>query len=177
MPDNIELKPMGKSAPSVPPRHPESSSLHASFKAAEEKARAAVHLQEGNLDAISIYGLAVSAWYAHLSYSRDEVRKADNQVRSTCAPSTIVSKDHPFLRSKPSFTPYHNLLSRSLRYFHPSRIILNPNPLPRTLHTSSILPPNPRSRISSPISESLPKTIVGIDGRTYDFECIVRVEY
>jgi len=62
MTDNIELKPMGKSAPSIPPRHPESSSLHASFKAAEEKARAAVHLQEGNLDAVSIYGLAVSAW-------------------------------------------------------------------------------------------------------------------
>ena len=68
MPDNIELKQMGKSAPSVPPRHPESSSLHASFKAAEEKARAAVHLQEGNLDAISIYGLAVSAWYVHFKY-------------------------------------------------------------------------------------------------------------
>jgi len=62
MTDNIELKPMGKSTPSIPPRHPESSSLHASFKAAEEKARAAVHLQEGNLDAVSIYGLAVSAW-------------------------------------------------------------------------------------------------------------------
>jgi hypothetical protein len=63
MPDNIELKPMGRSAPTPPPRHPETSSLHAAYKAAEEKARAAVHLQEGNLDAISIWGLAVTAWY------------------------------------------------------------------------------------------------------------------
>ena len=67
MTDNIELKPMGRSAPTPPPRHPEASSLHASFKAAEEKARAAVHLQEGNLDAISIYGLAVAAWYVPFS--------------------------------------------------------------------------------------------------------------
>jgi hypothetical protein len=62
MTDNIELKPMGRSAPTPPPRHPDTS-LHASFKAAEEKARAAVHLQEGNLDTISIWGLAVTAWY------------------------------------------------------------------------------------------------------------------
>jgi hypothetical protein len=62
MADNIELKPMGRSAPTPPPRHPETSSLHAAYKAAEEKARAAVHLQEGNLDTVSIWGLAVSAW-------------------------------------------------------------------------------------------------------------------
>lgn len=65
MPDNIELKPMGRSAPTPPPRHPETSSLHAAYKAAEEKARAAVHLQEGNLDAVSVWGIAVAAWYVH----------------------------------------------------------------------------------------------------------------
>lgn len=62
MSDNIELKPMGRSAPTPPPRHPETGSLHAAFQAAEEKARAAVHLQEGNLDAVSIWGLAISGW-------------------------------------------------------------------------------------------------------------------
>ena len=64
MSDNIELKPMGRSAPTPPPRHPDSGgSLHSAFQAAEEKARAAVHLQEGNLDAVSIWGLAVAGWY------------------------------------------------------------------------------------------------------------------
>lgn len=69
MSSNIELKPMGRSAPTPPPRHPDTASggsLHAAFQAAEEKARAAVHLQEGNLDAVSVWGLAVAGWYVPL---------------------------------------------------------------------------------------------------------------
>jgi hypothetical protein len=65
MADNIELRPMGTSKPPLPPRHPETStggSLSAAYRQAEEKAKAAVHLQEGGLDSVSIWGLAASAW-------------------------------------------------------------------------------------------------------------------
>ncbi|WWC90053.1 uncharacterized protein L201_004985 [Kwoniella dendrophila CBS 6074] len=85
MSDHIELKPMGKSAPlpppPVPPRHPATNtnnntsslgdslpgSLGKAYRTAEEKAKAAVHLQEGGLDAISIWGLGLAAWYSILA--------------------------------------------------------------------------------------------------------------
>ena len=54
---SYELKPM---KPPVPPRHPEAS-LGASYRQAEEKAKATVHLERG-LDAVSIWGLAASGW-------------------------------------------------------------------------------------------------------------------
>ena len=66
MPDNIELKPMGTSKPPIPPRHPDTATegtLSAAYRQAEEKAKAAVHLQEGGLDSVSVWGLAASAWY------------------------------------------------------------------------------------------------------------------
>ncbi|WWC69495.1 uncharacterized protein I206_103437 [Kwoniella pini CBS 10737] len=75
MSDPIELRPMGKStAPLPPPRHPATSSiadalpgsLGKAYKSAEEKAKAAVHLQEGGLDAISIWGLGLAAWFVIL---------------------------------------------------------------------------------------------------------------
>jgi hypothetical protein len=56
--DNIELKPIGKSAP---PKHPQSS-LSSAYKMAEEKAKATVHLQEGSFDAISLWALGSTAW-------------------------------------------------------------------------------------------------------------------
>jgi hypothetical protein len=49
----------------VPPRHPDAEtggSLGHAYKVAEEKAKAAVHLQEGNMDSISYWSLAAAGW-------------------------------------------------------------------------------------------------------------------
>lgn len=66
MPDSIELKPMGASKPAPPPRHPHADTaagqLGRAYRLAEDKAKAAVHLKEGQLDATSTWGLAASAW-------------------------------------------------------------------------------------------------------------------
>ena len=66
MADNIELKPVGKSRPipDVPPRHPDThpGGLGAAYRAAEDKAKAAVALNEGGLDAVSIWGLVSASW-------------------------------------------------------------------------------------------------------------------
>ncbi|ORY33807.1 hypothetical protein BCR39DRAFT_557032 [Naematelia encephala] len=69
MSEPIELQPLGSSKPPLPPRHPDSvpGTLHAAYRAAEEKAKAAVHLQEGALDEISIWALAASAWFSILA--------------------------------------------------------------------------------------------------------------
>jgi hypothetical protein len=55
---SFELDPM---KPPVPPRHPEAS-LGAAYRQAENKAKAAVHLERG-LDLVSIWGLAAAAWW------------------------------------------------------------------------------------------------------------------
>jgi hypothetical protein len=59
---------MGSSKPPIPPRHPAAdsatSSLHSAYRSAEEKAKAVVHLQEGQLDSVSVWGIAVVSWYA-----------------------------------------------------------------------------------------------------------------
>lgn len=65
MSEGIELRPIGKAKPAVPPRHPEAvsgGSLGHAYKVAEEKAKAAVHLQEGNMDSISYWSLAAAGW-------------------------------------------------------------------------------------------------------------------
>ncbi|WVW83120.1 hypothetical protein I302_105138 [Kwoniella bestiolae CBS 10118] len=78
MSDPIELRPIGKSAPRPPPpppRHPATSSLGdalpgslgRAYRNAEEKAKAAVHLQEGGMDAISIWGLGLASWFSILA--------------------------------------------------------------------------------------------------------------
>ncbi|WVF72123.1 hypothetical protein IAT40_006935 [Kwoniella sp. CBS 6097] len=88
MSDPIELRPLGQSKPASasgtappppPPRHPATSkagaaiadalpgTLGSAYRSAEEKARAAVHLQEGGMDAVSVWGLALSAWFASLA--------------------------------------------------------------------------------------------------------------
>ncbi|KAK6902911.1 hypothetical protein L486_08348 [Kwoniella mangroviensis CBS 10435] len=79
MSDPIELRPIGKSAPAPPPppppRHPATSSLGdalpgslgRAYRSAEEKAKAAVHLQEGGMDAISIWGLGLASWFSILA--------------------------------------------------------------------------------------------------------------
>ncbi|WVQ98711.1 hypothetical protein IAU59_005842 [Kwoniella sp. CBS 9459] len=90
MSDPIELRPIGKSAspaaagaPALPPRHPATATstsrtgaaiadalpgtLGSAYRNAEEKARAVVHLQEGGMDAVSVWGLALSAWFAFLA--------------------------------------------------------------------------------------------------------------
>ena len=64
MSESIELKPLGSSAPPIPARHPEttSGSLGQAYRAAEEKAKAAVHLQEGVLDSVSVWGCGAACW-------------------------------------------------------------------------------------------------------------------
>jgi hypothetical protein len=67
MSENIELRPVGKSAngPPLPPRRPDSEpgTLGRAYRLAEDKAKAAVHLQEGGLDVVSTWGLGAAAWY------------------------------------------------------------------------------------------------------------------
>ncbi|WVQ78092.1 hypothetical protein IAT38_000173 [Cryptococcus sp. DSM 104549] len=83
MSDPIELKPMGSSIPPLPPRHPaaqptyppgaDSSSdaqpgtLGRAYRTAEEKAKAAIHLQEGGMDAVSVFGVVLSSWFTILA--------------------------------------------------------------------------------------------------------------
>ena len=64
MPDSIELKPVGRSAPKPPPRHPDTApgGLGQAYRATEEKVKMASHLQEGGLDAVSTWGLGAAAW-------------------------------------------------------------------------------------------------------------------
>ncbi len=68
MSEPIELRLLGSSAPRLPPRHPDTKSggLGSAYRAAEDKARAAVHLQEGGLDSVSVWGCGVASWYAKL---------------------------------------------------------------------------------------------------------------
>jgi hypothetical protein len=72
MSENIELRPVGKSAngPPLPPRHPESEpgTLGRAYRLAEDKAKAAVHLQEGGLDVVSTWGLGAAAWCVGTSH-------------------------------------------------------------------------------------------------------------
>jgi hypothetical protein len=71
MSENIELRPVGKSAngPPLPPRHPDSEpgTLGRAYRLAEDKAKAAVHLQEGGLDVVSTWGLGAAAWCVGVS--------------------------------------------------------------------------------------------------------------
>ncbi|RSH91943.1 hypothetical protein EHS25_009313 [Saitozyma podzolica] len=71
MSENIELRPVGKSAngPPLPPRHPDSEpgTLGRAYRLAEDKAKAAVHLQEGGLDVVSTWGLGAAAWFVILA--------------------------------------------------------------------------------------------------------------
>ena len=65
MSDPIELRPIGKSVPLPPPRHPAATApggLGKAYRAAEERAKAAVNLQEGGLDATSTWGLGAAVW-------------------------------------------------------------------------------------------------------------------
>ena len=71
MSEGIELRPVGSSTPKPPPRRPDTDgapgSLSSAYRRAEEKAKAVVHLQEGQLDSISIWGLVSTAWYVQKS--------------------------------------------------------------------------------------------------------------
>ncbi|OWZ56917.1 hypothetical protein C349_01219 [Cryptococcus neoformans var. grubii Br795] len=70
MAEGIELKPLGASAPPPPPRHPDSApgSLGKAYRSAEEKAKAIIHLQQdAGLDAISVWALVLSSWFAILA--------------------------------------------------------------------------------------------------------------
>lgn len=65
MAEGIELKPLGASAPPLPPRHPDTApgSLGKAYRSAEEKAKAMIHLQQdAGLDAISVWALVLSSW-------------------------------------------------------------------------------------------------------------------
>jgi hypothetical protein len=64
MSEGIELHSIGRSAPTPPPRQSDSAAggLGRAYRLAEEKAKAAVHLQEGGLDATSSWGLGAAAW-------------------------------------------------------------------------------------------------------------------
>ncbi|ORX39861.1 hypothetical protein BD324DRAFT_615273 [Kockovaella imperatae] len=69
--EGIELQPVGSSTlkPRIPPRHPDTApgGLGAAYRAAEDKAKAAVHLQEGNLDNVSVWGLVAAGWFTILA--------------------------------------------------------------------------------------------------------------
>lgn len=70
MGESVELRPMGASRPPAPPpRHPETSAggLGRAYRAAEDKAKASVHLQEGGMDTTSTYGVGVAIWYSILA--------------------------------------------------------------------------------------------------------------
>ncbi|AAW41848.1 hypothetical protein CNBB3450 [Cryptococcus deneoformans B-3501A] len=70
MAEGIELKPLGASAPPLPPRHadPPAGSLGKAYRSAEEKAKAIIHLQQdAGLDAISVWALVLSSWFAILA--------------------------------------------------------------------------------------------------------------
>lgn len=67
MSEGIELRPVGKSAPSVSPplvkdRDSQPGALGRGFRAAEDAAKAAVHFDEGGLDAVSTWGIGAAGW-------------------------------------------------------------------------------------------------------------------
>ncbi|EIW69699.1 hypothetical protein M231_07923 [Tremella mesenterica] len=91
---SIPLEPLGASKPPLPPRPPKPSEttvqddhdtfqkrrndfnsgiggatgqLGKAYKIAEEKAKAAVVLNEGGLDSVSVYGLGLTIWFTILS--------------------------------------------------------------------------------------------------------------
>jgi hypothetical protein len=73
MSEGIELTDLKqrRSAPALPPRHPDATtgSLGKAYRLAEEKAKAAVYLQEGGMDSIAFWGCGAALWYvgSHIS--------------------------------------------------------------------------------------------------------------
>lgn len=64
MSEGIELRNLKSKAPTPPPRHPDSSggTLGKAYRLAEEKAKAAVHLQEGGMDVTGVWGCGAAIW-------------------------------------------------------------------------------------------------------------------
>jgi hypothetical protein len=72
MAEGIELRNLGdkaRASPPLPPRHPAAGSsdspsggLGRAYRLAEEKAKAAVHLQEGGLDTVAYWGCGAAIW-------------------------------------------------------------------------------------------------------------------
>lgn len=70
MSEGIELTDLKqrRSAPTPPPRHPDANagsstgSLGKAYRLAEEKAKAAVYLQEGGMDSIAFWGCGAAVW-------------------------------------------------------------------------------------------------------------------
>jgi hypothetical protein len=65
MSEGIELRNLKGKAPTPPPRHPDTQAqggLGKAYRLAEEKAKAAVHLQEGGLDVTSVWGCGTAIW-------------------------------------------------------------------------------------------------------------------
>lgn len=66
MSDGIELQDLKqrRSAPTPPPRHPDAAGggLGKAYRLAEEKAKAAVYLQEGGMDSIAFWGCGAALW-------------------------------------------------------------------------------------------------------------------
>ncbi len=153
----IELRPIGASAPRIPPRHPDTGSpgtLGQAYRAAEDKARAAVHLQEGGLDTISVWGCGAASWYVHSSLHNFRLPSSllpfqspprsekigglmPRQVHPPLDPTPPLPSNPPLLRPSPT-SSFFNLLDllipppkgRSLRRSHPTRIFLMSLPLP-----------------------------------------------
>ncbi|WVO12846.1 hypothetical protein L204_100454 [Cryptococcus depauperatus] len=73
MSDPIEMQPLGGSVPPIPPRHSTTAnavptnSLGQAYRVAEEKAKAMMYLQEGGMDATSIWGIVLSSWFVILA--------------------------------------------------------------------------------------------------------------
>jgi len=71
MSEGIELSPMGSSAASEADSEYTPGALGRGFRAAEDAAKAAVHFDEGGLDAVSTWGIGAAGWYVLLLHHHD----------------------------------------------------------------------------------------------------------
>lgn len=137
MAEGIELKPLGASAPPLPPRHadPPAGSLGKAYRSAEEKAKAIIHLQQdAGLDAISVWALVLSSWSVFVTLS--------HYIASLTLPAGSPYSLYHFSYSPASsfssprrlrlLFPFHPLPSPMLQ-LQLARIIMTVSPLSSTL--------------------------------------------
>lgn len=79
MSDGIELRDLQQTStgrPQMPPRHPDAApgTLGKAYRLAEEKAKAAVHLQEGGMDVTGVWGCGAGVWQVTISLPLTEAR-------------------------------------------------------------------------------------------------------
>ncbi|KAK4689441.1 hypothetical protein P7C73_g675, partial [Tremellales sp. Uapishka_1] len=106
MSEPIELQPVGKSAPQ--------STLSQGYRAAEDAAKAAIHLEEGGMDVVSVWGLGAASWFGLLAvplllFPRILVFFAQVPPASTFATASKSHKEH-----YDALTPLESFLCLSL---------------------------------------------------------------